>query len=200
MVPLVLLASLVVTIDLRSFDRPMSARVVRGMQAETVAIWCPYGVEIRWIGPRDRVELVDAALTVLVERDAMPPPASAPVFALGHVRLHRDLRAHEPIRISYQAVAVLLDGRPSERRVMATRFQGFADVEMGRALGRVLAHEVGHVILGAPFHRPTGLMRARFSADELAEPDRRRFVLTDVDVARLESRLSRPESAGMGGQ
>src|SRR5437764_11405225 len=63
---------------------------------------------------------------------------------------------HEPIWISYQAVAALLDGRPSDRRMMATRFQEFADIEMGRALGRVLAHEVGHVILGAPFHRPAG--------------------------------------------
>jgi hypothetical protein len=63
----------------------------------------------------------------------------------------------------------------------------------------VLAHEVGHVILGAPFHRPAGLMRAQFSADELAAPDRRPFALTGVDVARLQSRFS-PESAGMGGK
>ena len=188
MVPLVLLASLVVTIDLRSIDAALSARVVRGIEAETAAVWRPYGVDIRWVGGRDRPAVVDVELTAFVERSALPPPASARLFALGAVRLHVDLQTHEPIWISYQAVAALLDGRPSDRRMMATRFQGFADIEMGRALGRVLAHEVGHVILGAPFHRHAGLMRARFSADELAAPDRRPFLLTNVDVARLRSR------------
>src|SRR5207245_2552957 len=120
---------------------------------------------IRWVGGRDRPAVVDVELTAFVGRSALPPPASARLFALGAVRLHVDLQTHEPIWISYQAVAALLDGRPSDRRMMATRFQGFADIEMGRALGRVLAHEVGNVILGAPFHRPAGLMRARFSAD-----------------------------------
>jgi len=194
MAPLVVLASLLVTIDLRSLDGAMSARVMRGMQTETDAIWRPYDVEIRWIGRRDGIALVDVALTALVERDALAPPASLRAVALGAVRLHVDLQTHEPIRISSQAVAALLDGRPSDRRTMALRYQGFADIELGRALGRVLAHEVGHVILGAPFHRPTGLMRARFSADELAAADRRPFVLTDVDVARLRSRFDRQEA------
>src|SRR5205823_1189410 len=120
MVPLVLLASLVVTIDLRSIDAALSARVVRGIEAETAAVWRPYGVDIRWVGGRDRPAVVDVELTAFVERSALPPPASAR--------------------------------------------------------------------LGAPFHRPAGLMRARFSADELGAPDRRPFLLTNVDVARLRSR------------
>jgi hypothetical protein len=190
MVPLILLASLLVTIDLRSEDGAMSARVVRGIRSETTTIWRPYGVEIRWVGGREEAAVVDVALTALIERRALPP-AESHLVALGNVHLRIDLQTDEPIHLSYRAVAELLDRRPSDRRALATRFQGFADVEMGRALGRVLAHEVGHVLLGAPFHRATGLMRPQFTADELASPDRTRFVLTAGDLARLRSRFDR---------
>ena len=61
-------------------------------------------------------------------------------------------------------------------------------VDRGELLGRVVAHEIGHLLLGTSEHAPTGLMRAtwtnleirrqlpldwRFSAQESAEMQRR---------------------------
>jgi hypothetical protein len=63
------------------------------------------------------------------------------------------------------------------------------DHELARALGRVLAHEIGHVLLGAPFHDEAGLMRGVFRSNELAEPNRAPFRLTRSDVGRLRSRI-----------
>jgi len=63
------------------------------------------------------------------------------------------------------------------------------DHDLGRALGRVLAHEIGHVLLAAPNHANAGLMRAAFRADELAALDRAPFCLTCIGVSRLENRI-----------
>jgi hypothetical protein len=63
------------------------------------------------------------------------------------------------------------------------------DRELARALGRVLAHEIGHVLLGARNHDQTGLMRVSFLPDELAAADRAPFRLTCLDVGRLRSRI-----------
>src|SRR5919198_923173 len=116
MVPPVLLASLLVTIDLHSIDGALSTPIIRGIQMETTAIWRPYGVEIRWVGGREAAVVVDVALTAIVERRPLPPLESPPLFTLGAVRLRVDLKALEPIRLSYQAVAELLDRRPADRR------------------------------------------------------------------------------------
>jgi hypothetical protein len=63
------------------------------------------------------------------------------------------------------------------------------DHDLGRGLGRVLAHEIGHVLLGAPYHDEVGLMRAVFRPDELGELDRAPFRLTCSGVARLRGRI-----------
>ena len=62
--------------------------------------------------------------------------------------------------------------------------------ELARALGRVLAHEIGHVLLRLPLHDATGLMRAVLSPSELAEPNRSRLGLANRSVGRLRSRLA----------
>jgi hypothetical protein len=60
---------------------------------------------------------------------------------------------------------------------------------MGRALGRVLAHEIGHVLLAVRQHDRSGLMRAVFTPAELGAPDREAFRLTSDDLGRLRSRI-----------
>lgn len=42
-----------------------------------------------------------------------------------------------------------------------------AGVDRGELLGRAIAHEVGHLILGSVEHSPYGLMRATWRVDEL---------------------------------
>ena len=50
---------------------------------------------------------------------------------------------------------------------------------VGRAIGRVIAHEIGHVLLRTTGHAPRGLMRAVQRADELVDPARNRYRLPD---------------------
>jgi hypothetical protein len=66
-----------------------------------------------------------------------------------------------------------------------------ADVITARALGRVLAHEIGHFLLGSPTHTRGGLMRAAFDGRQLSEWSRRGFELHDTALPRLRARLAR---------
>src|SRR4029453_1036018 len=56
------------------------------------------------------------------------------------------------------------------------------DLFLARGLGRALAHEIGHYLLGTSRHTARGLMRAHFSPVELREPaTQHRYGLDPVD-------------------
>ena len=79
-------------------------------------------------------------------------------------------------------------GRPFDQWPAAWR-----DTLIGRALGRVLAHEIGHYLLASRLHDRDGLMRASFDGDELLRPGRHGFAVAARDLPRLRTRL-----AGLG--
>jgi len=62
---------------------------------------------------------------------------------------------------------------------------------LGRAMGRALAHEIGHYLLGSKAHTPTGIMQARRAAAELFSSSRRGF---QVDVSQRQSIAARLEA------
>lgn len=61
---------------------------------------------------------------------------------------------------------------------------------LGRALGRVLAHEIGHYLLVWPSHTSGGLMRSAFQGHALIERKRHTFGLSDTLMPRLRARLA----------
>ena len=65
------------------------------------------------------------------------------------------------------------------------------DRQRAMAVGRVLAHEVGHVLLGTPsYHDSECLMRSSFGAVDLTGFDRRRLRLSARSVNRLRARVA----------
>lgn len=163
-----------------------SERVATQMKNEAEAIWRVYGIQLEWTdGDTSEPSPSEVSLDVTVQRlagvgliDRLP--------ILGRTVVTSDTRSWRPIRVSFDAVAKLLMDRT------ASRVSGAAimmEPELGRALGRVLAHEIGHVLINTADHDRTGLMRATFSADELAQPDRRPFQLTCRAIDQLNDRL-----------
>ena len=61
----------------------------------------------------------------------------------------------------------------------------FRDLVLGRALGRALAHEIGHFLLRSRVHSAAGLMRAIQPVSDLVAPDRHDFSLSPDQVTRL---------------
>jgi len=69
---------------------------------------------------------------------------------------------------------------------------------VGRALGRVIAHEIGHIVLDSGGqHTPTGLMRPTHHAADLIERGREAFVL-EIPNARGAQTAGRPFRTGAG--
>lgn len=58
-----------------------------------------------------------------------------------------------------------------------------------RAMAFAIAHEVGHYLLQSKSHAATGLMRARFTVDELMRAGRTKFRLGVAEEAVLRQRM-----------
>ena len=161
-----------------------SRRIAELLKTETEALWEPNGVRIEWIGADVSESTPDSLfLDARVERKfegrtdwpevlgrAVPTPAPP----------------WRPVHVSFDATARVLALRTNAPPW--TKAGTVLDPEIAPALGRVLAHEIGHVLLG-PDHHVTGLMRASFRPDELGDADRTPFRLTCTTVNRLRDRL-----------
>ena len=143
--------------------------IVGAMRDETQRIWSSLDVQIDWIDSVDAAPRAHpTGLTVLLEETSEPrwtpdrlllaglhQPIGACGWGLAHVWV-RQIRRH--------VAAVRRDGHP-----FPTLPTALADTLLGRALGRVLAHEIGHYLLGTAGHAPHGLMRPHFAPQELLE-------------------------------
>jgi hypothetical protein len=60
----------------------------------------------------------------------------------------------------------------------------------GRLAGRVIAHELGHLLLDSASHSDAGLMRARFLHGDVMVGTGSAYALTSVERLQLEGRLA----------
>jgi hypothetical protein len=67
---------------------------------------------------------------------------------------------------------------------------GLREEIVARALGRALAHEIGHYLLRSPHHTSSGLMQARQKGSTLGSPNDHGFELTKTDRERLRVALA----------
>jgi hypothetical protein len=73
-------------------------------------------------------------------------------------------------------------------RVMSLAGGASAPVEI--LLGRAMAHEIGHLLLGANSHSPTGIMRANWSDREFRPDACTELLFTAEQSRRMRSRLT----------
>lgn len=163
-----------------TFDRSIPSKDIRAAaQDEAAAIWRAYGVDLLWTD----TGRPDLCLDAIVERHHRHVNLDR-LMVLGRTTIEPGETAHAFIRISFDAVDAVVEQQPIAD--LPVHDQAFAF-----ALGRVLAHEVGHVLLGVPgYHDPEGLMRARIPSSDLVRMARLRFQLTAHSVARLRARIA----------
>lgn len=110
------------------------------------------------------------------------------VTALGWI-VFEDGRPDQQIYLSYaNAEKFMLDARavvgPPNNMPRAER-----ELLLGRAMGRALAHELGHYLLATKVHSDRGLMKAVRSAQEFFAPERARFRLDRLQQLQIATRL-----------
>lgn len=148
--------------------------VERYAVAEAAAIWAPYGVMVTSGKTSCTSRHRDLQLAVVMSASA---GGSALQMPLGAVDFDDAGTPFSVVTVFIDRLARLLE----ETRLWDVPEQhwppAFRERVVGRAIGRVLAHEIGHVLLGSKQHAPRGLMRAVQRADELVDPARNRYRL-----------------------
>jgi hypothetical protein len=138
--------------------------VVKGMKVETVEIWSSLEVPIVWIDSGESaavdlwVMLEDGAdrsrhgiVLAAVNQPDVPCGVGLARIWVAHVRRYLALLSVNGVQFASLPTAL-------------------SNVLLARALGRALAHEIGHYLLGTARHAPYGLMRAQFTPQEILEP------------------------------
>jgi hypothetical protein len=105
-----------------------------------------------------------------------------------------DSRPRPEITVSTTAARRLMERGRWMGRSMASLPPAAARVFVQRTLARAIAHEVGHYLLGSPRHDRRGLMRARFTADEMMD---RGDTFDRIDPASAARIRRAPELARM---
>jgi hypothetical protein len=155
------------------------------MTEECRRIWTPEGVDVSWRWGRE--DLPSAALSFPV------------LFDDGTVR------GHDPKHGEAFGVTLFLGysrrilvSAPRARQLVAATRKGISDsgdaltldIALGRVLGRVLAHEVGHALLLTTRHATEGLMSPHLHARAVRTIEAHQFALSATDRERLAMRLS----------
>ena len=140
------------------------------MHDEVNRIWSRYGVDVQW-GSQFPSDASRFGLIVALRaaRDASP---------LGRVERVGDFIRRQ-IVVSDAALRDLMDAGGAHPNDV-----GWPAL-YGRMFGRVVSHELGHLLLNSPAHSPTGLMRPRFVPRDVESAAADRFSLTPIELASL---------------
>jgi hypothetical protein len=138
----------------------MTPALVQRMTDEADAVWNDGGVTFVW--QRADADHPAADVIVLVD-EARRQTRRLP--ALGWAEANASHLPPKYLHVSYANIVAMLGNR---NRMPPTQ----RDTFLGRALGRVLAHELGHYLLASNTHAQHGLMQASLSAETLFGPGR----------------------------
>jgi hypothetical protein len=141
----------------------LSVAVRATMLEEAAAIWRRQDVAIEWLPAKDDLPRRSNRLRALVVDRPARPHADGP-FAVGE--LVRTSNSHPIALISIERAERLL---ASARGAATNELLAVSEQRLGIVLGRALAHEIGHFLLGTATHARRGLMRPHFDAVEFTD-------------------------------
>jgi hypothetical protein len=157
--------------------------------AEASRIWSRYDVSLLTDDDGRCAPESPAAITVTIDASHESSSGDAGLGAIGFAA---DGLPDSSIVLRLDAVARIATSAPFMGVHPALWPSGLRDEIIARALGRALAHEIGHYLLRSPHHANAGLMRARQKGSALGSPSDRPFALTPPDRARLRLTLAEP--------
>jgi len=157
--------------------------VVQVARGETDAIFGRAGVSFEWCDG----ENVPASILVAIGNDQGPPRSMG--TPLGWLMFENGAPA-QTLYLSYaNAERFLRDSRDVVGNVdQKTRAE--RELLLGRLIGRALAHELGHYLIGTKDHTERGLLKRAPTAAEFFSPDRSAFSINVAERSLIVSRLT----------
>jgi hypothetical protein len=187
-------AAMCIDVSVRSANDRPTARMLAAMRQEAAAIWRRYGVDLQWASEpgNPRCVVVHGTIQLFVDQeDHTVGRQDTPV--LGRADLVIGTIHDSPVHIDAYAVRHILESMFEDDRLKHVGHRLLFDADIGRALGRVLAHELGHLILGITGHQKAGLMRAEFTPGDLLGHQPDLCALSRGEIVRLHQRTAQFE-------
>ena len=156
--------------------------------AEASAIWRPY-VDIEFTAAgRHPAAGFDDELTLVV-RNQLIRRSEADSIGLGAIEFQTPDRPAPAITVSVAAVEMLAAHGSWAGRPFDALPRRIHDDFIVRALGRSVAHEIGHYLLRSTAHADRGLMRPQFTTLEIMDTRRSAYALEPAQIRALEQRI-----------
>jgi hypothetical protein len=185
----------------------VSVFVAQGIRSDTIAralrevdeIWRPAGFAFVW---QQAPAFADASapaavgppvptLRVIVDYETGQRVGSDAATPLGWIVFDRPGEPAREIHVSYTNTARLLEASAVAVGPVESMPPLQRETYLSRALGRALAHELGHYLLASAGHTRRGLMQTDRSATELFSPTRTRYEIDRAQQQIVASRLMR---------
>jgi hypothetical protein len=152
--------------------------ILSGAKSEVTQIYRAAGVNIAWHRPAGPVDGSDSQPTRLVidivsSRQAGRLPFPPSCDTLGAATGNAIERGHVGY-VRYDCIEHLAQ---------------HSGLDRAHALGVVVSHELGHLLLPYPAHSMTGLMKAEWSRDDLYLAQRRSLIFTPEQAQLIRTRL-----------
>ena len=150
-------------------------RTLDDAKAEVAKIWTTAGLRLTWTVSPMGSELTDSGTVVVIVRralsrhSAVKPDSAHAVLdpALGWVLFDGDDN-RGIVEVSIDAITAVINEGVLGSKSVATLPRKIQMDLLGRGLGRVIAHEIGHWLMGRA-HMRGGLMKASLNAQDLIE-------------------------------
>ena len=169
---------------------PVSGVAWVAMKAECERIWLAEGVVITWDSKDPEGPLPGLQVPLVVDDRALRKYAQAHADAFGvTVFAGRTQR----VLVSVPRIQDMVSTRG---RLMDRGDSMLFDAIIGRVLGRVVAHEIGHVLLLSTWHAPTGLMSRALGTQDLGPSLPASYGLSAPERARLANRFANARKGG----
>ena len=171
-----------VCVGLTTYDH-LSGTVLGHLKEEATRIWIRHGIDLTWKQP------VPATCPTIVpiifdERELLKLAGGKVDRALARTVF---LGRSQTIYVSVPRAFDMLAQVNQRNRVLNS---GERDYNGGTLLGRVVAHELGHVLLTTTEHSKNGLMRPVFGFQDVLSADEKTTALSSIETNRLAMRFS----------
>ena len=174
----------------------LSPSLVKALLAEADAIWRPSGITLLWqaaarivrpVEQREAGPFVPNSLHVVIgENRGVGTSSRVP---LGWIVFDDVTVPEQEIYVSFANARQMMEEARSVVGIIEQMPIMQREILLARAMGRALAHELGHYLLASKAHTERGLMKAIMTASELFMSDSGAFRLEPAQRRSVAARL-----------